>query len=732
MGNNIMGRKRVVCCILLIFFFSGCQNAPTPQPTGRVPTETSPFPETATSTRTELSNSTEASGSTTSLETLSAANIQSMIPLVSVGEGTFGDHLAVSPAGDVLAIATAGGVLLVNATTGQRRSFFPASSRVESLDFSPDGQQLATIHREPGQEVIPSGELAGQQVYNPLLTIYDSATGQVRFSLNLSGSGCGHYAAWDLSFAPDGKSLVLRDEYSQLGHTRTDDLCVFSASDGALIRAIPIDLPWRSTSPVLFTPDGRQMILGVTSTEGSTPPTTRVRFYDAATGALLREIDGQGSLNDLALSADGSTLALADPSGAHLLSVQDGSLLGHYGDHSREVLSVAFSPDGTQLALGSLDSTVSVWSLADGQKGWQSAVWRPYTILKEEDGTGEIWDLAFSPNGAVLFALAPTHQMDTAGRVHALQTSNGQEVYHIDGYNTLSHPDLSPDHRKVAFGGYEDGQVQVRSVAEDRLLFTLLGHTGLVTSVAFTPDGKQIASASLDGTVRIWNAEDGAPIRTLPSQTGPVRAVQFSPDGAQLVSTGDDGSLRLWNAVNGQLLETLATQTDNWLVNSITFTPDGQNVLLAYGCAFYSSCQFDSTGDLRQMNLVNGQVKTLIPYGVFSITLSADQSVFAIEGAEQRQSGQRNGEQYMIQRAYLSPLGNGALVGAAISPDGQLFFSGNAFGLHVWNAASGEMLTLCKGTPLSYGEIRITPDQTLVFIAGPDGMASLWGIPAER
>ncbi len=76
-------------------------------------------------------------------------------------------------------------------------------------------------------------------------------------------------------------------------------------------------------------------------------------------------------------------------------------------------------------------------------------------------------------------------------------------------------------------------------------------------------------------------------------------------------------------------------------------------------------------------------------------------------------------------------MGNGALGGAAITPDGQLFFSGNGFGLHVWNAANGEMLTLIKGANSSYGSMWVTPDQRMLLVASWNGLVSLWGVRAE-
>lgn len=715
-------RCKAIFCALLIFSLTGCRSESSPQSSTSIATASLPV----------LDIPVDMNDPSASLEMLSAANVQRITPIARAGEGTFGDHLVVSPLGDVLAAATAGGVLLVDAATGQRRSFLPASSSVESLAFSPDGQQLATIHREPGQEVFTTGELAGQPVNHPVFTLYDLQTGKVRYSLNLAGRDCGQYAAWDLAFAPDGKTLIFRDFYSQIGHSRTDHLCLLSISDGALLRSIPIELPWQSVSPVLFTPDGKQLVLPVveSSTEGSPLPTTRVNFYDGTTGTLLREIDGQGLVHDLALSPDGSILALADQRGARLLSVQDGTLLGHIGEHNREVFAVAFSPDGAALALGSLDGTVSTWSVKDDQLMWQTETSTPYLPWNIDDVVAEIWDLEFSPNGSTLFALAPSHLMDAAGQIQALDITDGQKLYQVNGYTPYSVPGLSPDKKRAAFGGYVDGQVQVWSLTENRPILHLIGHTGLVTRAVFSPDGKILASASLDGTIRIWSSADGSSIRTLTGHTGPVRAIQFSPDGSQIASLGDDATLRLWNVGDGQLHRVYNTQTTNWLANAITYAPDGQKVMLAYGCPYVNACQANGAGDLRQIDLNTGQIETRIPYSVYTISLATDQAHFAIEGAQTIQSGELAGGQLSIQRTYTSPLGNGALIGAGISPDGQLFFSGNAFGLHVWNASSGEMLALCKGTSLPYGNILVTPDQKMLFIAGPDGLASLWGVPS--
>ncbi|KAH6694365.1 hypothetical protein BKA61DRAFT_564174 [Leptodontidium sp. MPI-SDFR-AT-0119] len=111
------------------------------------------------------------------------------------------------------------------------------------------------------------------------------------------------------------------------------------------------------------------------------------------------------------------------------------------------------------------------------------------------------------------------------------------------------------------------------------LLQTLEGHTGLVTSVAFSPDGKQIVSGSDDATVRRWDAATGQQLLpALEGHTGEVTSVAFSPDGKQIVSGSDDATVRRWDAATGQqLLPALEGHTG--LVTSVAFSPDGKQIV---------------------------------------------------------------------------------------------------------------------------------------------------------
>jgi WD40 repeat protein/tetratricopeptide (TPR) repeat protein len=262
--------------------------------------------------------------------------------------------------------------------------------------------------------------------------------------------------------------------------------------------------------------------------------------------------------------------------------------------HSGVVFSIAWSPDGLQLASGTDHANVRLWGNADagtpallkGQPDAGRAIsWSPDGSRLATAGAA-IWDRATGKvvhqlrghtEGVIAICWSPdgsriaTASLDKTVRIWDARSGAPLRVPFKDTDWVWS-VDWSPDGSRIASSS-ADRSIRIWDAATGAALKTLRGHVDLVTRVRWSPDASRLASSSNDRTVRVWDVESGTEALTLRGHTAPIDAACWSPDGSRLASVSRDGTARIWDASDGS--EALTLQGTGNPLRSVDWSPDG-------------------------------------------------------------------------------------------------------------------------------------------------------------
>lgn len=566
--------------------------------------------------------------------------------------------------------------------------------------------------------------------------LYDLATSRLIGTLN--GLTKPVFAA---AFSPDGKYLVTGGSLLNDSVPGNGELCLWDASNGALIRRYYGCIPVRAVS---FTKDGAWIIVRTVR---------NLTLWQTATGSMIDNID-YGLWSTYTVSPNRVMYAVAYPDTAgsahvvktELRSLPNMALLRQFVDTAADVSALAFTPDGLKLA-NAAGSTIRFRNVETGDL-LQTFVQPKANILS----------MAISGDGAYLAAADAT-----SGSIYVWNLKSGAPVVGADGNTIGVFARHGAPVRSILFladgrivTGAEDRTAKIWSFPSGGAMQTFSApHRQQITSLSFSPLGDRLATVARDSSIIVWNTTDLTPTLRFPTALGaPIQQVQFTPDGNAVAAIANSILYRV-SAVDGASTQygVLTSGTATAISEDCRYVAVGRGAVaggepvpsyvmihnVGPGATILRKLDVQeesvtSLGFARDGSLVVASTKTAVycwdlPSGKLRWRRTGDgQMIVAVDGGQVIATGftptvwdARTGDSLLTIPA--AAIGTGPMT---LTNDGAYGISVDAGGtLRRWDIASGDTLPdSWLGYP--FAAVTVSPDSRLIAAAAKDGTVALW------